>query len=122
MSSEHRLDRLERLLLFVVRAGARERKAIRGSFKETGEKINALIDTQMRHEAECAQYKQKTDEAIADLARAQENTQKALSQFARRTDEEMARLTRTQADVAESLERLIATVDRMAGERGNGKE
>jgi hypothetical protein len=121
MSQEQRLDRLERLLLFVVRAGARERKAIRGSFKETDEKINALIDAQMRHESEYAQYKQKTDEAMTDLARVQAETRRELSQFGRRTDEEMVRLTRVQAETAESLKALIATVDRMARERGNGQ-
>ena len=81
MSQEQRLERLERLLLFVVRAGARERKAIRGSFKETDEKINALIDTQMRDEEALAQYKVRTEEAFARLANAQANTDEKLNAF-----------------------------------------
>ena len=98
------------MLLLVVKAGARERKAIRKRMEEThesveetrdglkdaGEKINALIDAQMRHEEVYAQSKQ-------------------------RTEEEMERLTRAQAEAAESLKALIDTVDRMAKERGNGQ-
>jgi hypothetical protein len=62
MTSEQRLDRLERMLLLVVRAGARERKATRDRLKETDEKINALIGAQMH-----------TEEAMAVLARSQAN-------------------------------------------------
>ena len=92
MTQEQRLDRVERMLLLVVKAGARERKAIRkgmaetrGGLKETDEKINALIDAQIR------------------------------------TEDEMARLARAQAETSESLKALIVTVDRIANERGNGK-
>lgn len=100
MSSEHRLDRLERVLLLVVKTGARERKTIRKRMEETraetDEKINALIDAQMRHEELYARNRHKIDEAMAELARAQ-------------------------AEAAESLKALIDTVDRMAKERGNGQ-
>jgi hypothetical protein len=113
------------MLLLVVKAGARERKALRERVKETreglrdaGEKINALIDAQMRHEEAYAQFKQRTDEEMAQLAR--------------RTDEEMAHLARAQANTEEKLSAFIAntdeklgvlitTVDRIANERGNGK-
>lgn len=61
MTSEQRLDRLERIAGLVVKAGLRERR-------ETREKINALIDAQMR-----------TDEAIAHLAHAQANTEENLN-------------------------------------------
>jgi hypothetical protein len=129
MSSEQRLDRLERMLLLVVKAGARERKAIRKGMgetreglKETDDKINALIDAQMRHEEAYAQSKRRTDEAMAELARAQANTEEALAQFAGRTEEEMARLARAQAETAQSLKALIDTVDRIAKERGNGQD
>jgi hypothetical protein len=100
MSSEQRLDRLERILLLVVKAGARERKAARGSFKETDEKINALIDAQMRHEEAYAQFKNRTDEA-------QLRTEEAQA----RTDEAMAHLARAQADTAEALRAFITNTD-----------
>ena len=44
MTPEQRLDRLERIMKLVVRAGLRERR-------ETRDKINALIDGHMRTEA-----------------------------------------------------------------------
>jgi hypothetical protein len=67
VSSEQRLDRLERMLLLVVKAGARERKVIRKRFKETDEKIDALIDAQIR-----------TEDALADLTRAHGETEGSL--------------------------------------------
>jgi len=73
----------------MIKAGRRERK-------ETREKINALIDAQMR-----------TEEAMAHLAHAQANTEEKLNAFITNTDEK--------------LSALINTVDRIANERGNGK-
>lgn len=115
MAPERRLDRLENIVKLMIKAGRRERK-------ETREKINALIEAHMRHEEAYAQSKQRTDEAMVELARAQANTQEALArsqmrteetpaQLTRRTDEEMARLTRVQVQTAESLKTLIGTVD-----------
>ena len=69
----------------------------REGLKDAGDKINALIDAQMRHEEAYAQSKQ-------------------------RTEQEMSRLARAQVETAESLKALIATVDRIAKERENGKE
>ncbi len=54
-SDTHRIDRLERVMKLVVRAGLRERK-------DTREKINSLIDSQTR-----------TNEALARMADAQAN-------------------------------------------------
>lgn len=92
------------MLLLVVKAGARERKAIRGrmeetreGLKETDEKINALIDAQIRHEEVYAQSRHRTDEALAELAR--------------RTEDEMARLARAQANTEERLSAFIANTD-----------
>ncbi len=122
VTPERRLDRLEGIVKLTIKAGRRERR-------ETRENINALIDAQMRTEAvlahtqeELAQHARSTDTALAELARAQVNTQEALAQFARRTDEELVRLAHAQADTNENLKTLIETVDRIAGERGNGKE
>jgi hypothetical protein len=41
-----RLDRLERVLKLAIRAGLRERKETRQSFKETNKSIKALVDSQ----------------------------------------------------------------------------
>jgi hypothetical protein len=92
MSSEQRLDRLERMLLLVVKAGARERKVIRKRFKETDEKIDALIGAQMR-----------TEEAMAVLARSQAN------------------LADAHASTDEKLNALINTFERFISERRKGE-
>lgn len=55
------------MLLLVVKAGARERKVIRKGFKDTDEKIDALIDAQIR-----------TEDALADLTRAHGETEASL--------------------------------------------
>ena len=114
MTPERRLDRLESIVKLMIKAGRRERR-------ETREKINALIDAQLRTEEVLTQSARRIDEEMAALARAQINTQEALAQFARRADEEMVRLTLAQADTDEKLKALITTVDRIASERGNGQ-
>jgi hypothetical protein len=60
MSDVERLDRLERIMKLVVRAGLRERR-------DTRDKINALIDAHV-----------KTEEAMARMADAQAHTDKRL--------------------------------------------
>ncbi len=60
MSAEHRLDRLERVMKLVIRAGLRERR-------DTRDKLNALIDAQVR-----------TEEAMARLADSQAHSDRRL--------------------------------------------
>ncbi|MDT7687705.1 MAG: hypothetical protein QOE46_464 [Acidobacteriota bacterium] len=74
MTSEQRLDRLERVAKLMIRAGLRARTQMRAQ----DEKINILIDLQI-----------KNDERFAALA--------------------------------ESQNALTNTVERIMGERGNGK-
>ena len=100
MSSERRLDRLESIVKLMIKAGRRERK-------DTREKINALIDAQLRTEAALAHLAHSTEEDMARLARVQANTEEKLSAFITNTDEKLGS--------------LINTVDRIANERGNGK-
>jgi ABC-type transporter Mla subunit MlaD len=92
MTQEQRLDRLERMLLLVVKAGARERKSIRKRMDETDDKIDALIDAQIR-----------TEEALTTLAHSQ------------------ADLTRGFATTDERVNALINTVERLINERRDGK-
>jgi hypothetical protein len=61
MTPEQRLDRLERIVKLMVRAGLRERK-------DTREKINALIGAQMR-----------TEEAMTKMAQAQASLTQSLA-------------------------------------------
>ena len=92
MTQEQRLDRLERMLLLVVKAGARERKTNRKRMEETDDKIHALIAAQMR-----------TEEAMAVLAISQAN------------------LADAHASTDEKLNVLINTFERFISERRKGK-
>ena len=70
MTSEQRLDRLERVAKLMVKAGLRARRQIR----EYDEKILILIDAQI-----------KTEAAFARLAEAQTDTDRAFKAFIDRT-------------------------------------
>jgi ABC-type transporter Mla subunit MlaD len=80
------------MLLLVVKAGARERKSIRKRMDETDDKINVLIDAQIR-----------TEDALVTLAHSQ------------------ADLTRGLANTDERVNALINTVERLIDERRDGK-
>ena len=64
MTSEQRLDRLERIAMLMVRAGARVRR-------EQNEKINIIIDSQIRNEDRFARNEERfarNEERFATLA------------------------------------------------------
>ena len=130
MTPEQRLDRLERIMKLVVRAGLRERR-------ETRDKINALIDAHMRTEASIERFQARTEEYQARteefqlrLEEAQLHTEEALARLARgqehlkaaqvRTDDAMARLAESQATTDEKLNSFISTVERLIKERRDG--
>jgi hypothetical protein len=52
MTSEQRLDRLERIALMMARAGVRVRR-------EQNEKINIIIDAQIKNEDRFARYEER---------------------------------------------------------------
>ena len=91
-----RIDRLERLFKLMIRIGDRERKELR-------ERINALIDAQMRSEAVFADFQQKSDERMTQM-------QEATASFQQKSDERMTRLEESnaqfQALVGDALARL----------------
>ena len=123
MTPEQRLDRLERIMKLVVRAGLRERR-------ETRDKINALIDSHMRTEASIERFQARTEEFQLRLEEAQLHTEEALARLARgqehlkaaqmRTDDAMARLAQSQANTDEKLNSFISTVERLIKERRDG--
>jgi hypothetical protein len=75
MTSEQRLDRLERIAKLMVRAGLRERHRMR----EQDEKIDIIIDAQIKNEerfAQLAESQAHTDQrldALIDIVRQQRN-------------------------------------------------
>ena len=81
MTPEQRLDRTERILMLMIRAGRR-------ALTEWNEKVNILIDAQIRHEATWRAESHAVNEhlkavaiAQADLAKSQKLTDRALRNF-----------------------------------------
>lgn len=77
MTPEQRLDRLERIAGLMVRAGVRARRRER----EQDEKIDIIIDAQVKNEERFAQNEErfaKLAEAQTELAISQEHTDRRL--------------------------------------------
>jgi hypothetical protein len=81
MTPEQRLDLTERILMLMVRAGRRARK-------EWNEKVNILIDAQIRNEAEWRAESEAINEQLkvlavaqSELAKSQKLTDRALRAF-----------------------------------------
>ncbi len=75
MTEEQRLDRLERIVRLMIKAGLRARQETRERAREHDEKINILIDSQIR-----------TDERMAELAAAQKVTEQKVQSLADSVD------------------------------------
>jgi hypothetical protein len=75
MTDEQRLDRLERIVKLMVKAGLRARQEARERAREHDEKINILISSQIR-----------TDEKMAELAVAQKVTEQKVQSLADSVD------------------------------------
>ena len=104
-----RLDRLERLFKLMIRIGDRERKDLR-------DRINALIDAQMRSEAvfvafqtQVAESQQKVDERMAQLADSQKKTDEGMTRFEESTAHFQAQVAESQQKVDERLVQLAAS-------------
>ena len=95
MTSEQRLDRLERIAKLFVRAGLRARR----NMKEQDAKINIIINNQIEH-----------DERFAKMSKSIEQTQKKLSQS----------IERNSAELSQSIERTSAELSRSIGQTHNG--
>lgn len=106
MTSEQRLDRLERIAKLFVRAGLRARR----NMKEQDAKINIIINNQIEH-----------DERFAKMSKSIEQTQKGLSQSIERTSAELSQsIERTSAELSRSIERTSAELSRSIGQTHNG--
>src|SRR5690349_24325518 len=58
MTTDERLDRIERILILYFNSGRRERKRVR----ETDEKINILIDAQIKNEEGFRELRERFNE------------------------------------------------------------
>lgn len=110
MTPEQRLDRLERIAKLLVKAGLRARR-------EMNEKINILIDAQLRNEERFA----RTDKKFAQLAEKSAEADEKFSQLAGKsaeTDEKFAQLAESQANSGRRLDALIDIIRKEHEERG----
>ncbi len=87
MTSGERLDRLERIAMLMARAGLRVRR-------KQNEKINIIIDAQIKNEDRFAQ----NEERFAKLAEAQQLTDQRFKELA----ESQKELAASQKELAES--------------------
>ena len=99
MTDEQRLDRLERIVKLIIKAGLRARRQGR----EQNEKINILIDSQIKNEDRVKQ----NEERLATLSA--------------KTDERFATMAAAQTSAEEQLKSFMATVERIITERRNGQ-
>jgi hypothetical protein len=95
----------------VVKAGLRERK-------DTREKINALIDAQLRTEEAMSRMAQAHSHSEMILTQAQADSETRLVQA--QTNSE-TRLTQAQTNTDERLNALIDTVERFINKDRNGQ-
>jgi uncharacterized phage infection (PIP) family protein YhgE len=109
VTSEERLDRWERIAMLMARAGLRVRR-------EQNEKINIIIDAQIKHEDRFAQ----NEERFAKLAESQKLTDERFKQLA----ESQKELAESQKELAESQkltdQGLNALIDIVRRDRNGG--
>ena len=116
MTSEQRLDRLERIAMLMARAGLRARR-------DQNEKINMIIDAQIKNEDRFAQNEKRFaqnekrfarfEDRFARLTNAQDHTERMIKELAESHKElaESQKLT---------YEQLRALID-ITGRNRNGK-
>jgi len=105
MTSEQRLDRLERIAKLFVRAGLRER----GNRRELDDKINIIINAQISFEERFARNEERFARNEERFARNEERFAQIEAQFAR-TDAQIKALTEAQTRTDERLATLIEIV------------
>ena len=96
MTPEQRLDRAERILVRMAQSGRRSRSEFRY-------KINALIDAQMRHEADWRAESQVINEKMKELIQ----TQKETGEYIKDLAANQARADQETADLKKSLQAFI---------------
>ena len=112
MTSEQRLDRLERIAKLFVRAGLRER----GNRRELDDKINIIINAQIAYEERFARNEERFAQNEERFARNEERFARNEERFAQiealfaRTDAQIKALAEAQTRTDERLATLIEIV------------
>ena len=99
MTTDQRLDRIERILTLFANAGRRERRRVR----EADEKINILINAQIKNEDGLRKFREETDRRIQETDRQIQETNRQMREGFRelrdlfwKTDERINRLDEAQ--------------------------
>lgn len=102
MTSEQRLDRLERIALMLANAGVRARKDVREEVRAIRERTEILLDAQMRNEARFEQNEVRVSEYEARFAQNEIRFEKL--------SEAQIKLTESQAHTDRRLDALIDVI------------
>jgi hypothetical protein len=88
MTPKDRLDRLERMAMLLAGAGFRARSQLRARDREHDQKIDHLVDLQIKNEEKFAQNEErfaklaeKTDQRFRELAESQARTDRNLAEL-----------------------------------------
>ena len=112
MTSEQRLDRLERIAKLFVRAGLRARQNI----KEQAEKINIIINNQIDHDERFAKLNQSLERSHIELSQTIAGSHNELSQSIagshNKLSQSMNELAKAQLHTNQRLDSLIEIVRR----------
>ena len=101
MTSEQRLDRLERIAKLFVRAGLRARR----NMKEQDQKINIIINNQIESDERIDRLNRTIERSNAELSQSIERTSAELSQSIQRTSTELSRsIEQTQNGLSQSIQ------------------
>ena len=113
MTEEQRLDRLERIVKLMIKAGLRARQQSR----EQNDKINILIDSQIRYEERASRNGELAEQHAERLAALEAKAE----EMAARADEKFAAMAAAHEGTERQLQSLAATVEKVINERRNGQ-
>jgi hypothetical protein len=108
MTPEHRLDRVERILILFVNAGRRTRGEWRTRSREQDDKINILIQSQM----EWRERSREQDDNINILIQSQMETTEQIKAMAARHDKDIVELREAQKLTDKALRAFINSLHR----------
>lgn len=113
MTPDDRLDRLERIAVLLAGAGFRARSQLRARDREHDEKLDHLVDLQIKNEETFA----RNEETFARNEERFARNEERLAKLAEKTDQKFRELAESQARTDRNLAELIKIV--RSGRNGN---
>ena len=111
MTSEQRLDHLERIAKLFVRAGLRARR----NMQDQEEKINIIINNQIEHDERFAALNQSLDRSQRELNQSIERSHNELSQSIERSHRELSQsIERSHKELSHSQNGLSQSLNELA--------